>query len=74
MDSRVTVKNHHMYIGGCDATELAVKYGTPLYVLDNSKAEVAAKPCGDKSDYIIKRQTYDDIIKNDCIPFSEVRK
>ena len=26
--------NNHLYIGGCDAAELAERYGTPLYVLD----------------------------------------
>ena len=26
--------NNHLYIGGCDTVELAGRYGTPLYVLD----------------------------------------
>ena len=26
--------NNHLVIGGCDATELAKEYGTPLYVMD----------------------------------------
>ena len=31
----VTAENReHLYIGGCDTVELAQKYGTPLYVLD----------------------------------------
>lgn len=29
-----TRKNHNLEIGGCDLTELADKYGTPLYVID----------------------------------------
>ena len=29
-----TEKRDHIYIGGCDTVELAKKYGTPLYVLD----------------------------------------
>ena len=29
--------NGHLEIGGCDAAELAAKYGTPLYVLDENK-------------------------------------
>ena len=28
------IKEEHLYIGGCDMVELADKYGTPLYVLD----------------------------------------
>ena len=29
-------KNGHLYIGGCDCVELAQKYGTPLYVMDEA--------------------------------------
>ena len=29
-----TEKREHIYIGGCDTIDLAKKYGTPLYVLD----------------------------------------
>ncbi len=29
-----TEKRDHIYIGGCDTVELAKKYGTPLYILD----------------------------------------
>ena len=29
-----TKRNGNLYIGGCDLTELAKKYGTPLYVID----------------------------------------
>lgn len=52
MDSRTTVKNHHVIIGGCDTTELVKKYGTPLYVLDVSHVERTAKAYTD----ILKRE------------------
>ncbi len=39
----LSVKKHRLYIGGCDATALAEKYGTPLYVFDVSRAEKTAK-------------------------------
>ena len=29
-------KNNHLIIGGCDTVELAKKYGTPLYVIDEA--------------------------------------
>ena len=29
-----TAYNEHLMIGGCDTVELAEKYGTPLYILD----------------------------------------
>ena len=29
-----TERNKNLFIGGCDLTELAEKYGTPLYVVD----------------------------------------
>lgn len=29
-----TERNNNLYIGGCDTVDLAKKYGTPLYVLD----------------------------------------
>ena len=31
-----TEKREHIYIGGCDLVELAKKYGTPLYVIDEA--------------------------------------
>ena len=31
-----TEKREHIYIGGCDTIDLAKKYGTPLYVLDEA--------------------------------------
>ncbi len=31
----------HLTIGGCDAVDLAMQYGTPLYVLDEKKIEQA---------------------------------
>ena len=30
------IKSGHMFIGGCDLEELAKKYGTPLYVIDEA--------------------------------------
>ncbi len=48
----MTVKNRHLIIGGCDAIELAEKYGTPLYVLDISHVEKTAKAYTD----ILKRE------------------
>ena len=29
-------EKEHLYIGGCDTVELAKKYGTPLYVIDEA--------------------------------------
>lgn len=31
-----TEEKEHLYIGGCDTVELAKKYGTPLYVIDEA--------------------------------------
>ena len=31
-----TVRNGYLYIGGCNLPELAAKYGTPLYVIDET--------------------------------------
>lgn len=42
MNTRDTLKagaNGHLYIGGADCTELAAKYGTPLYVYDKKYIE-----------------------------------
>lgn len=39
MNERTTLKaaeNGHLMIGGCDATELAKEFGTPLYVFDEA--------------------------------------
>lgn len=33
----LSVKDRHLWIGGCDAVELAFKYGTPLYVTDEDR-------------------------------------
>ena len=33
-DGLVVGARHHLFIGGCDAVELAREYGTPLFVLD----------------------------------------
>lgn len=32
----MNVQGDHLYIGGCDAVELAAQFGTPLYVLDEA--------------------------------------
>lgn len=37
------VKNDRLFIGGCDAVELAHKYGTPSYVLDLRRVTDTAK-------------------------------
>ena len=36
-DNFKTNARGHLEIGGCDAAELAEKYGTPLYVMDENK-------------------------------------
>ncbi|MDD1724901.1 MAG: diaminopimelate decarboxylase [Methanospirillum sp.] len=33
----LSVRNNHLFIGGCDTTELAGTYGTPLYVTDEDR-------------------------------------
>ena len=35
--------NGHLYIGGCDAVELAKQWGTPLYVMDEAEIRRRAK-------------------------------
>ncbi len=35
-------EKNHLTVGGCDAVELAKKYGTPLYVLDETAMRRAA--------------------------------
>ena len=37
------VKNNHLIVGGCDTVELAEKYGTPLYVIDESTLRKVCK-------------------------------
>ncbi len=39
----LSVTDHKLIIGGCDSTELAAKYGTPLYVFDVRRALRTAK-------------------------------
>lgn len=39
----LSVAKHRLIVGGCDATELAAKYGTPLYVFDVRRALRTAK-------------------------------
>lgn len=39
----LVIKKHRLTVGGCDASELAEKYGTPLYVFDVSRAVKTAK-------------------------------
>ena len=36
-------KNNHLYLGGCDLVDLAKKYGTPLYVLDEKSIREICK-------------------------------
>ena len=36
-------KEGELYIGGCSAVELAEKYGTPLYVIDEASLRGIAK-------------------------------
>jgi len=37
IDNHITIKNSHLLIGGTDTIELAEKYGTPLYVTNESR-------------------------------------
>ena len=30
------VKDNHLFLGGCDTTEMATQYGTPLYIFDEA--------------------------------------
>ena len=39
-----TEEKDNLYIGGCDLTKLAEKYGTPLYIIDEETLRVAEKP------------------------------
>jgi len=39
----MTVKENHLFIGGCDAVELARRFGTPLYVLDEAHLRSQAR-------------------------------
>lgn len=51
----VTVKKHRLIVGGCDAKELAERYGTPLYLFDVCRCEKTAKAYVD----ILKREYND---------------
>ena len=37
MDCLSVNENGNLSIGGCDVTELANKYGTPLYIMDENR-------------------------------------
>lgn len=39
----LSVKDHRLNIGGCDAVELAAEFGTPLYVFDVARAQKTAE-------------------------------
>lgn len=39
----LSVKEHRLIIGGCDAKKLAAEYGTPLYLFDVAQAESTAR-------------------------------
>lgn len=55
---KLTVKNHKLTIGGCDATALAEKFGTPLYVFDADCAVGTAKSYVD----VLKREYPDSTV------------
>ena len=42
MNSEVSSEGH-LKVGGCDVVELSGKYGTPLYVYDESTIQVMAE-------------------------------
>ena len=37
LKDRIEIKEGRLAISGCDSVELAQKYGTPLYVMDESR-------------------------------------
>lgn len=37
LKDRIEIKNGHLSVSGCDCVELAKEYGTPLYVMDESR-------------------------------------
>ncbi len=37
LPSHLTIRNGHLWIGECDAVELAFRYGSPLYVTDQNR-------------------------------------
>ena len=37
LPEHISIKDRHLWINGCDAVELAFKYGTPLYVTDEDR-------------------------------------
>ncbi|MCH5155949.1 MAG: diaminopimelate decarboxylase [Clostridiales bacterium] len=52
------IENHRLKIGGCDAAELAKKYGTPLYVFDVNYAVKTAAAYVD----VLKREYPDSTV------------
>lgn len=45
MPATAEVINDHLYIGGCDTVELAEKFGTPLWVMDEETIVRAVQAC-----------------------------
>ena len=41
--SELDIRNGHIFWGGCDTTELAAEYGTPLYVMDENAIRNACR-------------------------------
>ena len=37
--------DHHLVVGGCDTVELAEKFGTPLWIMDEETIRSAARAC-----------------------------
>lgn len=54
----LTIENHRLIVGGCDAAELAKKYGTPLYVFDVDHAVKTAQAYVD----VLKREYPDSTV------------
>lgn len=52
------IKNHRLFIGGCDTDALAKTYGTPLYVFDTERCEKTAKAYVD----VLKREYPDFLV------------
>ena len=50
-----TERNGNLHIGGCDLVDLAHKYGTPLYVIDEATLRSICK------DYIDAFKSYKNI-------------
>ena len=51
--SNINVKNGELYFANINVTDLAKKYGTPLYLMDG------------KDFVVVKRETMDNLIVND---------